>query len=91
MFFCCRRLHEVVFMDPLKLYLVFEYVDQDLKHYLDQLSGPPEPLLVKSLLHQLISGLAFCHTHRILHRDLKPQNLLISTSRCVRIHVLSTL
>jgi serine/threonine protein kinase len=23
-------------------------------------------------------GIAYCHEHRVLHRDLKPQNLLIN-------------
>lgn len=29
-------------------------------------------------MHQLLRGIAYCHEHRVLHRDLKPQNLLIN-------------
>jgi len=32
----------------------------------------------KSFLYQLLRGIAYCHEHRVLHRDLKPQNLLIN-------------
>jgi cyclin-dependent kinase 2 len=61
-----------------KIYLIFEYLDQDLKHYLENIKTPwVDPRLVKSYLYQMLKGILYCHSHRILHRDLKPQNLLI--------------
>jgi len=70
------RLLEVLHSDN-KLYLVFEYLEQDLKRYLDSVPTLLDPYLVKSYIYQLIRGIAYCHSRRILHRDLKPQNLLI--------------
>jgi len=32
-------------------------------------------------MYQLLKGLAFCHSRNVLHRDLKPQNLLINRVR----------
>lgn len=60
-----------------KLYLVFEFVDQDLKKCLEKTPHRMEMLQIKSFLYQLLAGIAFCHANRVLHRDLKPQNLLI--------------
>lgn len=72
------RLYDVIHTDR-KLTLVFEFLDQDLKKYLDGCGDAgPEPYTIKSLLYQLLRGIAYCHEHRILHRDLKPQNLLIN-------------
>lgn len=61
-----------------KLTLVFEYLDQDLKKYLDVCESGLELSILKSFLYQLLQGIAYCHQHRVLHRDLKPQNLLIN-------------
>mmetsp|Transcript_15348 Transcript_15348/g.17373 ORF Transcript_15348/g.17373 Transcript_15348/m.17373 type:complete len:301 (-) Transcript_15348:65-967(-) len=76
------RLHDVVHSER-KLTLVFEFLDQDLKQYLDTFGGGGqggglEPRVMRSFMYQLLRGIAYCHHHRVLHRDLKPQNLLIS-------------
>jgi len=63
--------------DKSRLYLVFEYLERDLKRYMDAVGSNMHRLLVKSYMYQLIKGISFCHSHRVLHRDLKPQNLLI--------------
>ena len=68
-----------------KLYLVFEYMDFDLKKYLDRNNAPLAPNLVKSYLYQILSAIKFCHSKRILHRDLKPQNLLIDKNGKIKL------
>ncbi|CAH0713231.1 unnamed protein product, partial [Brenthis ino] len=71
------RLYDVLHSEK-KLTLVFEHCDQDLKKYFDSLNGEIDLDVVKSFMYQLLRGLAFCHSHNVLHRDLKPQNLLIN-------------
>lgn len=70
-------LRDVLHTDK-KLTLVFEYCDQDLKKYMDACDGNIGVRTLKSFLFQLLRGIAYCHEHRVLHRDLKPQNLLIN-------------
>ncbi|RPB13682.1 Pkinase-domain-containing protein [Morchella conica CCBAS932] len=73
------RLLNIIHADGHKLYLVFEFLDLDLKKYMEAI---PQNMglgrdMIKRFMSQLVEGVRYCHAHRILHRDLKPQNLLI--------------
>ncbi|XP_040841205.1 cyclin-dependent kinase 18 isoform X1 [Ochotona curzoniae] len=70
-------LHDLIHTDR-SLTLVFEYLDSDLKQYLDHCGNLMSMHNVKIFMFQLLRGLAYCHRRKILHRDLKPQNLLIN-------------
>eukprot|EP00899_Mesostigma_viride_P005687 jgi/Mesvir1/15119/Mv14758-RA.1 len=70
------KLYEVKYSDA-KLYLVFEYMEVDLKRRIDQFKEPLPMPMVKSYLFQILEGIRYCHRQRVIHRDLKPQNLLV--------------
>ncbi|XP_044502349.1 probable serine/threonine-protein kinase At1g54610 isoform X2 [Mangifera indica] len=67
------------------LYLVFEYMEHDLVG-LTSLPGLKftEPQ-VKCYMKQLLSGLEHCHSHGVLHRDIKGSNLLIDNNGILKI------
>ena len=70
-------LHDIIHTKT-SLTFVFEFLSTDLSQYLENHPGGLSPRNVKLFMFQLFRGLAFCHIRRILHRDVKPQNLLIS-------------
>ncbi|XP_045152243.1 cyclin-dependent kinase 15 isoform X2 [Echinops telfairi] len=70
-------LHDIIHTKE-TLTFVFEYMHTDLAQYMSQHPGGLHPHNVRLFMFQLLRGLAFIHHQHVLHRDLKPQNLLIS-------------
>ena len=60
------------------IYLVFEYCHHDLAGLIDT-QVRFTPYQVKCYMQQMVEGLAFLHSNGILHRDVKPQNLLFTS------------
>uniref|UniRef100_A0A1I7VWH2 CMGC/CDK/CDC2 protein kinase n=1 Tax=Loa loa TaxID=7209 RepID=A0A1I7VWH2_LOALO len=76
-----------VIMEECRIYLVFEYIDMDLRRYIDLL--PDNELMnkteQKTFLYQILQGICFCHQRRVMHRDLKPQNLLVDANGILKL------
>ncbi|CAL5397507.1 unnamed protein product [Camellia sinensis] len=64
--------------------IIFEHLDLDLRKFMATYpQDSKDPRIIKNFLHQILSGIKYCHEHRILHRDLKPSNLLVDLNSCI--------
>ncbi|KAG9394509.1 cyclin-dependent kinase like [Carpediemonas membranifera] len=68
-----------------RLWLVMEFCDSDLKRFTDDTPNGIKGTLLKRMAYQMVYGLYFCHCRRVIHRDLKPQNLLIDSNRNLKL------
>ncbi|KAL9426098.1 hypothetical protein AB3S75_032966 [Citrus x aurantiifolia] len=59
------------------VYLVFEYLDLDLGSFIRKHTATSIRPHIKTILSQILVGLAYYHSHNILHGDLQPSNVLI--------------
>ncbi|XP_037957703.1 cyclin-dependent kinase 1-like [Teleopsis dalmanni] len=69
------------------LNLVLEYIPMDLKKYMDSMTPDTyiDKELVRRYLYQITSATHYCHRNHILHRDLKPQNILIDQNGTIKV------
>ena len=61
-----------------ELYLCLEHCSMDLKKYFSSYKSKITFKQIKFYLYQILNGISYCHSLRIFHRDLKPQNILIN-------------
>ncbi|XP_036242733.1 serine/threonine-protein kinase 36 [Molothrus ater] len=64
--------------------VVTDYAEGELFQILEDDGSLPENQ-VQTIAAQLISALYYLHSHRILHRDMKPQNILLGKDGVVKL------
>ncbi|KAE8724793.1 putative serine/threonine-protein kinase [Hibiscus syriacus] len=67
------------------LYLIFEYMEHDLAGLLAAPEVKFTESQIKCYMQQLLQGLNHCHSHGVLHRDIKGSNLLIDCNGNLKI------
>lgn len=68
-----------------KIYMVMEYAEHDVREVLDRMRHPYSQSEVKSLVLQILRGVAYMHSRWVVHRDLKTSNLLLNHEGVVKV------
>ncbi|MBQ5153610.1 Stk1 family PASTA domain-containing Ser/Thr kinase [Macrococcoides caseolyticum] len=71
--------------DERHYYLVMEYVDGPTLHEYIQQHGPLSPEEAVFFTKQILRGIEHAHSYRIVHRDIKPQNILMTDNKELKI------
>lgn len=72
------------FETPKEVCVVTEYAEGELFQVLEDDGSLPEQQ-VRKIACQLVKALYYLHSHRILHRDMKPQNILLGKGGVVKL------
>jgi cell division cycle 2-like len=62
-----------------------DFIEHDLKTLLSLMPNPFLQSEIKTLVIQLLRAVAHCHSHWILHRDLKTSNLLMNNRGIIKV------
>lgn len=75
-----------VITEPGQITMVLECMYTDLRRYIHMTKGKGiDPALLCSYAFQLVCGVFVLHTHRVMHRDLKPDNVLLNKEGLLKI------
>lgn len=72
--------------DDFRMYLVLEYVDgKSLDKYIREERGPIPYIDAITIFLQILEGVKYAHSKGIIHRDIKPGNVLLTNDLKVKI------
>lgn len=74
-----------VFRRKRKIHLVFEFIDHTVLNELDAHPKGVDELLKKKIIWQVLQSIDFCHRHNCIHRDVKPENILITKDGIIKL------
>lgn len=69
------------YLDPHQVCIVTKLMDMDAMHYLSSFPGAIPEEELKDFVHKLVQAVEHCHSRKVIHRDLKLENILLSLSK----------
>lgn len=68
-----------------RLMIVFEYCDCDLKRFIKENKQEIPEGRIKKFIRQLLTALSVLHDRKIIHRDIKPQNIMLDSQGNIKL------